>query len=224
MARHLMLRGTILALTLFATGAGAQNLVANPGFEAGNSGFGNDYNLSPGALSPSHSYDLIARPSLACASFADFGDHTTGSGRMLVVHGAAAPLGANAAWRQSVAVTANTSYTFGVWYASASPANPPRFQVFVNGVATGAPVQMPAETGSWQSASVHWNSGKATDALLEIRLLGAGADGNVCAFDDASLVRGAGTVPAASPWGVGALTVGLMAIAALFAARRRATA
>src|SRR6202008_2603979 len=63
-------------------------LVTNGDFSAGNTGFSSNYILgtggSYGAVSNAGTYSITTNPKLAHSNFAIFGDHTTGTGNMLV--------------------------------------------------------------------------------------------------------------------------------------------
>ena len=171
-----------LALSLPTT-----ELIFNGDFEAGNTGFSNDYSYSPGDMTPAGVYCVVSNPGSVHGSWASFGDHTTGSGVMLVANGDQSPT--NAVWRQTVSVATNTVYLFSGWAASAYPANPGRFFLFVNGVAQGNVVELPSITGLWQNYSVLWESGAAATALLEARMLSTEYMGNDFVLDDLSFRR-----------------------------------
>jgi hypothetical protein len=84
-------RLTALALTLPLAGAMAQDLIVNGNFEAGNTGFSNDYNYSPTDMQSARTYCVVANPASVHGSWASFGDHTTSSGLMLVANGDVTP-------------------------------------------------------------------------------------------------------------------------------------
>jgi hypothetical protein len=175
---------TALALTLPVSGTMAQNLVVNGDFEAGNSGFSNDYLYSPANMDPAGTYCVVTNPAAVHGSWSSFGDHTTGTGLMLVANGGPEPT--NVVWRQTVAVSTNTTYLFSGWAASAHEASPGSFFLFVNGSQQGSAVTLPSETGRWQNYSVVWSSSSSVSALLEIRMLNADGYGNDFVLDDLS--------------------------------------
>lgn len=79
-----------LALSVQAVGA---NLIVNGDFEAGNTGFTTEYKyLDPSVtgtwtLGPEYMYTVSTNPSLYHSQWANFGDHTTGTGKMMIVNG-----------------------------------------------------------------------------------------------------------------------------------------
>lgn len=78
-----------------------------------------------------------------------------------------------AAWRQTVAVTTNTTYTFSAQvrnlskgYFSFNP-NPAQLRLKINGQQVGADLTLPTHN-NWIEWSNTWNSGSATQANIEI--------------------------------------------------------
>ena len=110
--------GTLLLLaTALAVGDEAgQNLVVNGDFENGNTAFTSGYTL--GDVSNPGFYAIGTNPSTAAGAFGDWcncGDHTSGTGKMMIVNGAtdaSLPI-----WEETVAVRPSTSYTFSYWGA-----------------------------------------------------------------------------------------------------------
>ena len=178
---------TALALTLLLAGATAQNLIVNGDFEAGNTDFSNDYSYSPGNMWPAGTYCVVTNPAAVHPAWSSFGDHTTGASLMLVANGDSEPT--NVVWRQTVGVSTNTTYLFSGWAASAHPASPGRFHLFVNGTQQGSAVALPSETGLWQNYSALWSSGTSTSAMLEVRVLTTESYGNDFVLDDLSFRR-----------------------------------
>ena len=84
----------------------AQTFV-NADFEAGNMGFATDYLFSP-ANSDEGQFTVRSDPQNWNGEFINFGDHTTGVGKMLVINGATS--GSPAVWRQTASVQTNTAY------------------------------------------------------------------------------------------------------------------
>ena len=170
----------------------AQNLLINGSFEAGNTGFSSDYTYAPGNLGPEGTYDVSRNPRDSHALAASFTDHTSGTGFMLVVNGAADTN--RVVWRQSVGLTMNTPYEFSGWAASwgndgtGHDPNPARFRLSINGSAVGPAFQLSNLDGQWQGFSVPWSSIASGSALIELRLETAALIGNDPAFDDLALV------------------------------------
>lgn len=175
------------ALSLPMAGAMAQNLVVNGDFEAGNTGFSNDYLYAPLDMVSAGTYCVVANPASVHSSWSSFGDHTTGAGLMLVANGDTSPT--NVVWRQTVSVSTNTGYLFSGWAASAFPEYPGSFFLYVNGTQIGSSVNLPWVTGLWQNYSAVWTSGNSTDACLEVRVLSTSYYGNDFVLDDLSFRR-----------------------------------
>ncbi len=88
----------VLALSLAlpmagVVGAVPGNLINNGDFEAGNTGFTTEYTyLDPSVtggwtLGPEYMYTVSTNPSLYHSAWSSFGDHTSGSGNMMIVNG-----------------------------------------------------------------------------------------------------------------------------------------
>jgi len=82
-----------LALPMAAVGAVPVNLITNGDFEAGNTGFTTEYtyldpsNTGPWTLGPEYMYTVSTDPNLYHSAWSSFGDHTSGSGNMMIVNG-----------------------------------------------------------------------------------------------------------------------------------------
>ena len=93
--------------TLTIKAPSGNNLVVNGNFEAGNSGFTSNYWYGNPGLSPG-GYSIQPNP-LACnPGFSQCGDHTTGSGNMMVIDGSTTP--GITFFCQTVPVIPNTEY------------------------------------------------------------------------------------------------------------------
>jgi gliding motility-associated-like protein len=161
------------------------SLVTNGNFTAGSTGFTSDYvpGVSGpwGSLSNPATYGVSTSPSLLHSNFAFFGDHTTGTGGMLVVNGA--QVVGQSVWCQTVAVQPNTTYAFSAWLASCVGDSPAQLQFTVNGAAVGN-LNAPVFTGSWVNFYNLRNSGAATVATICITNLNTAGGGNDFALDD----------------------------------------
>jgi hypothetical protein len=203
---------TLTALILGASAANAQNLLTNGNFEAGNTGFLTQYNVStpfpPGPDGPGH-YNVYTNTLQFNPVFGQtFGDHTTGTGLMMVVNGATTP--STYFWGQNVAVTTNTDYTFTGWFTSAlinPDPSPALISLTINGGAVGANFNVGAATGTWQQFTTTWNSGSNTVANLRLFDANLTDQGNDFVVDDLSFV---GVQPAPEPG-----TLALLGLAAL---------
>lgn len=104
----------VAALSATLLGSAAQgatlNLIANGDFEAGNAGFTTSlaYNPSIGVLA--EVYDVENSRQAWTSNFLDYGDHTSGTGNMMMVNGSF--VNGSTTWSQPVTVAANTDYVF----------------------------------------------------------------------------------------------------------------
>jgi hypothetical protein len=197
-----MRQNFLLALTALAIGASAanaQNLLTNGNFEAGNTGFLTQYNVStpfpPGPDGPGH-YNVYNQTIQFNPAFGQtFGDHTTGQGLMMVVNSS---LVANTYfWGQNIAVTPNTNYTFTGWFTHAlinPDPNPAVISLSINGSALGAGFSVAPTTGTWQQYTAVWNSGSNSVANLRLVNTNTTDFGNDFVVDDLSFV-GTGVAP-----------------------------
>lgn len=174
--------------TVTALGLGG-NLVANGHFEQGNQGFTTDYANATGGpngpLSNPGQYQIDDNPTNTHQNFASCGDHTSGSGQMMVVNGATQ---ANRRiWCQTVSVQPNTDYAFSAWVTSVVPENPPQLRFSFNGQQLGNLLNVSLSTCDWQQFSQDWNSGMATSVDICIFNNNLVNSGNDFALDDIAL-------------------------------------
>jgi len=169
------------------------NLLTNPGFEAGASGFSTDYSFSTtspyGAAPGGHGglYYVCAASNQMCTGFNVPIYTPHGGGEMLVCDGpingtGGSPLGAagtptppgnpnptgTRVWYETVPVTAGTNYTFSYYYGYADNNNDNQLQTTINGaLAVGGanPVTMVAP---WSQVTYTWNSGASTTATIAL--------------------------------------------------------
>jgi hypothetical protein len=168
------------------------NLVTNGDFESGNTGFTTGYTF--GNVNGPTTYTISTNPLQADGAYPDWyngGDHTSGTGKMLVVNGADSAT--TPVWEETVPVTPNTTYTFSYWGAEVdhSSNSIPHLQLSINGTAVGTgdiPASSPDNGGSWQNFTFTWNSGSSTRADLALFDLNTDAGWNDFALDDISFV------------------------------------
>ena len=170
--------------TVTEIGAG-NNVITNGDFSAGATGFTSDYVPGTGGayglLSLQSTYAVSTSPSLVHNNFASFGDHTTGSGNMLVVNGS--DIVGQTIWCQTVSVLPNTTYAFSAWLASAVSSSPAQLSFTVDGVSIGN-LNASSTTGLWLNFYNLWNSGASTTVTLCITNLNTAQSGNDFAIDD----------------------------------------
>ncbi len=150
------------------------NFVINGSFSQGNSGFTSNYNVPAnpgpwGLLSNPGTYQTTTSPNLVHNNFMSFGDHTTGTGNMMVCNGSAV---ANAVvWNQTISIVPNSTYNFSAWVASVyntTNAGSAKLQFSINNVLIGPTFPAPLTGGVWSNFAVNWNSGNNTSAIIKI--------------------------------------------------------
>ncbi|RYD34659.1 MAG: hypothetical protein EOP87_08805, partial [Verrucomicrobiaceae bacterium] len=177
---------SLILLLAWSSGAlRAQNLIANGDFELGNQGFTSSYTYSATNLTPAQTYGVLKLPKQAHSLFANPGDHTTGTGFMMVVNGASAPP-QPVAWTQEVDVAPGTDYTFSIWACNLYGASPSQLEMRINGAVLPPAAEVPIPLGDWTNFSRTWNSGASTTARLEILFATTSYTGNDTALDDFS--------------------------------------
>ncbi|MCW3121677.1 MAG: domain containing protein [Flavipsychrobacter sp.] len=187
---------TILAPTLTANTSGwyylsvrsliNYNLVTNGDFECDNTGFSSSYTYSapPSPVLFEGFYSVDTDPFDVHSGFSHFGDHTTGTGKMMILNGSPTPFDV---WCQTIKVTPNTDYDFSSWFANASPSGPgtyPILQFRINGILIGAPTTLSGPVGSWENFYATWNSGTNTTATICIYDATTSLGGNDFVIDD----------------------------------------
>jgi hypothetical protein len=161
------------------------NLLINGDFSQGNVGFRSDYTYSPTDCGPDGYYSVGKDPYSCNAAAPSFGDHTTGTGLMMIVNGAATP--GLVAWEQTVSVLPGKSYSFRGWVADwgndAGPQEPARLKMIING-STISTVVPDTRDGHWTPFKVQWESRSSTSARIQIVDLDLAAYSNDFALDD----------------------------------------
>lgn len=156
------------------------NLIQGGNFSGGGGGFTSDYTETNNLL-PEGTYAVVANPASVHPNFAPCGDHTSGSGEMMVVNGNGTP-NANV-WCYTVAVDPNTDYDFSCWVTSVIAASPAILQFSINGVLIGAPFNAPGVC-EWSQFATVWNSGASDIATICIVNQNTALSGNDFALDD----------------------------------------
>ncbi|MFO7369446.1 MAG: PKD-like domain-containing protein [Bacteroidales bacterium] len=166
----------------------AIELFPNTDFSAGNTGFSSAYGYvapTTNALWPEGVYSIVTNPRTVHDNFSTCGDHTTGSGNMMVIN--ADPTAGKIAWSSgSIAVTPNTDYTLSFYVTSVHATNPAQLIWNVNGENIGSQFNATTTTCQWVNAVAIWNSGNKTTATFDIINLNTVASGNDFALDDIS--------------------------------------
>jgi len=178
-----------LVTTIFiTTNSFGVNLITNGDFESGLLGIVTDYTyiVPPGAVHNPQEYTVYTSPRLVHSSWADYGDHTTGTGNMMIVNAATAA--DQTVWEQTVTVTPNTDYLFTYWLSSSYHTNLAQLECTFNGSTVGTATTAPSTTGVWEEVSYNWNSGASTSATIRLVDLTRAYSGDDFAIDDICLI------------------------------------
>ena len=170
--------GLLIGLFIGFNGASAQaqNLLVNPGFESGNTGFTTTYAYQSTATnSGAGNYAIRTDESTFNGAFGKYNDHTRGDGTGLFLIADASGTSGQYVWLQTVTGLAqNTNYTFSFWLLNSIAASPATIAVSSGTAgATGSFTTLgtfsnPNTTGLWQQNVVTINTGSNTQ--LTIRL------------------------------------------------------
>lgn len=167
------------------------NIVTNGDFSSGNSGFTSSYSMPAscpgcccGILSNESTYGVNTNPRNLHSSFVSIGDHTSGTGKMLIVNGSSV---ANVTvWKENITIQPNTNYVFSVWATSVTSANPAILQFSINGSPLGTvALSSSLANGTWQYFTTVWNSGSASGTVpIALVNQNTSTNGNDFAIDD----------------------------------------
>ncbi|MBK6859169.1 MAG: gliding motility-associated C-terminal domain-containing protein [Saprospiraceae bacterium] len=119
---------------LTAEGISTTNLIKNGDFESGNSSFSSSYTFTP-VNTTEGEYIVIPNPSSWNGGFTNCGDHTTGSGNMLLLNGH--PVAGTNFWCQTIPTVIGRIYQFEFWSQSVVAFNIAQINVKVNGNSIG---------------------------------------------------------------------------------------
>ncbi len=165
------------------------NAVVNGDFEMGNYGFSSTYTYSrpPSSILYEGYYSVYSNPYGVHTGFTSMGDHTTGSGKMLIVNAGST---ASDVWCQTISVVPNTDYDFSAWIANCSSVTTgtlvPIINFKINSVLIGTPDTVRATPGTWVNFHTMWNSGISTSANICLYDALTASGGNDFAIDDIS--------------------------------------
>ena len=158
------------------------NLLVNPNFSDGNTGFSSAYPFVT-TINTQGVYGVGPDPSaFNSVFFSPCEDHTGGNGNMMVIDGF--PQANVEVWCQEVAVLPNTEYGFSTWVTSIFDPNPAQLQFSINGSQLGAIFSAGDEVCQWRQFYETWNSGNASTAEICIINQNTDPNGNDFALDD----------------------------------------
>jgi len=175
----------------------AQSIV-NGDFESGTNGFSSDYTyVVPGSPAPfsgnpntlwdEGTYSVGTDPHAFHSSWASFGDHTTGTGNMLIVNGAESPV---TIWTGTLtfALVPGNTYEFSAWVANlyppaSDPLAPAQLSFSVDGSPIGSTYSAP-DVGIWHQFTATFVAGSEPISVVDLNTI---ASGNDFALDDITL-------------------------------------
>jgi hypothetical protein len=177
------------ALICFTHGTRAQ--VTNGDFSSGNTGFTSnyDYTTSSAPAFTAGDYTIGTNPNSYNAGWVNMGDHTTGTGSMMIVNGSS-PSVISPVWEETVTVTPDTTYTFTAWvadiYGLGNDPSPETLTFQVGSNILGSGFSASTTSGTWTEFTDTYFSGSDTSETLEIIDTNTGFEGNDFALDDIS--------------------------------------
>ncbi len=170
-----------------------KELIYNGDFSKGNVGFTTDYQyLNPTNTAVAQGkYGIVNNPSSWVSSFSSCGDHTNGTGNMMVVDGSINNAGNDKLWYQTIPVNTGQNYTFSFFIQTVAINNPASLETTINGISLGLPTIAPVSTAcnNWTLISYVWNSTTSTTAQICIYDRNTQTTGNDFAIDDVSFIN-----------------------------------
>lgn len=217
MRQTILFGGTLVAAFALALSAQAANLITNGDFEAGYVGFGSDYSVQVPTMDQGK-YAIDNNPNDVHPAWAAFGDHTTGSGQMMIVNGSNSTT--DRVWYESgIGVSQNTTYYFSTWIRSVYDQSRAElnFSINLNGIGTTFTAGLVAD--GWQQFYTSWDSDAATFADIALVNQNAAYSGNDFALDDIAFsTTNPGVVPEPTTWAL--MIIGFGGAGAMLRRRR----
>ncbi len=172
---HIVLIVMLLSITSIGNGY-AQNLIVNPDFEDGNTGFVTDYTFAGmggvdggfyciDTTTSGHSLGYWGWPTIL-----GYG----GSGKYMLVNGFGQTTNpTKVVWKQTVPVTPNTEYVFSCQVVNLTKSiyginlNPSILRLTINGATVGSDITL-EQNNNWLEWLVAWSNENATEAEIAI--------------------------------------------------------
>lgn len=166
-------------------------LIENRDFEQGNVWFESDYEYRENFISGNNQYSIGRNPKFVFARLVYCGDHTSGSGLMLIADGS--PDSRNAVWKKTIDVKRNGSYEFSFWATRADSIDPEEhpigteFFVTINGDTLDPKNDnWVLDKCDWVQFKFRWTAYNTDTALIKIRSHTINGWSNDFAIDDLS--------------------------------------
>lgn len=169
--------------TIIVEGTSSVNMPAvNGDFTNGNTGFSTQYTYNATSIWNEGTYAVGTNPNAVHPNFGTWGDHTTGTGRYMLVNGATT--GNRVLWRQNVNFPPNTTVVMSWWMLTF--ATPPGSVILrVDGQNVGNAVSTPPSTGVWQRVQFSFTTANSTAAtVIQIITVSSLVAGNDFGLDD----------------------------------------
>ncbi len=175
--------------TVNSTTVTSNNLIYNGDFFLGNLGFTSDYTYyASNTTNSQKAYGVVSNPNSWEVGFQNCIDHTSGSGKMMVIDGSTSNGGNDKVWCQTIPVTPGQNYTFTYWIQTLALPSPANIDVLINGVSIGsdlAPNVLCSSVATpWILRSYAWASNANTTAQICIYNRNIASSGNDFAIDD----------------------------------------
>jgi hypothetical protein len=227
---HLFAAALSVAAALAGGHKASADLILNGDFSLGNVDFTSGYLMdssngageTAGANAGAGYYGIVTDSQAWHPLFADFQDHTTGTGNMMIVNGD--NVANTTVWSQSgIAVTTGQTYTLSFWATAAYPVSPATLDVTATVNALDQSFTLSSTAGVWQQFSMNFiaQSSPTTISLVDTNL---DLSGNDFAIDDITLnpVVNGPTVPLPASALSGSILLAGVAIANKLRRRRLA--
>ncbi|NCX95485.1 MAG: gliding motility-associated C-terminal domain-containing protein [Chitinophagia bacterium] len=159
-----------------------RNLIPNGDFSHGFTAFTSGHSYRTSSTSPGQ-FGIGTNPRTFNGAWAAIGDHTTGSGSMLIVDGVTSA--GVSTYCITIPVEPYTNYDLSAWFTNLYVTAPPNVTVSING--TTAFTINPTAVGTWVRGGSVWNSGAATTATICFYNTNLASFGNDFAMDDIAL-------------------------------------
>jgi len=159
-----------------------QNLVVNPNFQDGNTGFSSDYVYLQGGSSTQGTYSFVSSAEMHNPSFSPCTDAISPGELIMAVDGGTSEN--DAVWCQTFSINPTSSYAFKFELASLSDGNPGRLRVRINGDDVGGTLIGDPQACIWKQSLAYWNASGTPTAEVCIYDLNTSASGNDFALDN----------------------------------------